>query len=120
MHTAISDVGSQCRMPQASASRMPEHSFVQTYEGGMGGEPSNEAHGGYAYCGAAAAALAGCLDGLDTSALQDWAASMQVCTAPATAWLQCGKELQQPVQGSQNFEAGGGAPVPLAQELWCC
>jgi protein farnesyltransferase subunit beta len=32
-------------------------SFVvacQTYEGGLGGEPGNEAHGGYAFCGLAA------------------------------------------------------------------
>jgi len=29
-------------------------SGCQTYEGGMGGEPNNEAHGGYAFCGLAA------------------------------------------------------------------
>ena len=52
--------------------------MLQTYEGGLGGEPGNEAHGGYAYCGCAAAALGGCLDCLDLPALRDWAASMQV------------------------------------------
>lgn len=26
----------------------------QTFEGGLGGEPGNEAHGGYAFCGLAA------------------------------------------------------------------
>ena len=31
----------------------------QTYEGGMGGEPGNEAHGGYTFCGVAALALLG-------------------------------------------------------------
>ncbi|GFR42714.1 hypothetical protein Agub_g3638 [Astrephomene gubernaculifera] len=31
----------------------------QTYEGGLGGEPGNEAHGGYTYCGVAALLLAG-------------------------------------------------------------
>lgn len=30
----------------------------QTYEGGMGGYPGNEAHGGYTFCGVAAAVLA--------------------------------------------------------------
>lgn len=29
----------------------------QTYEGGLGGEPGNEAHGGYTYCGLAALVL---------------------------------------------------------------
>ncbi|GIL78989.1 hypothetical protein Vretimale_100 [Volvox reticuliferus] len=31
----------------------------QTYEGGLGGEPGNEAHGGYTFCGIAALMLAG-------------------------------------------------------------
>lgn len=31
----------------------------QTYEGGLGGFPGNEAHGGYTFCGIAAAVLAG-------------------------------------------------------------
>ncbi|GLC33996.1 hypothetical protein PLESTM_000142300 [Pleodorina starrii] len=31
----------------------------QTYEGGLGGEPGNEAHGGYSFCGVAALMLAG-------------------------------------------------------------
>ncbi|KAG2423411.1 hypothetical protein HXX76_015376 [Chlamydomonas incerta] len=31
----------------------------QTYEGGLGGEPGNEAHGGYTFCGVAALVLAG-------------------------------------------------------------
>jgi len=29
----------------------------QTYEGGIGGEPYNEAHGGYTFCGVAALIL---------------------------------------------------------------
>jgi prenyltransferase beta subunit len=31
----------------------------QTYEGGMGGYPGNEAHGGYTFCGFAALVLLG-------------------------------------------------------------
>jgi protein farnesyltransferase subunit beta len=34
-------------------------SYRQTYEGGLGGEPGNEAHGGYTFCGVAALVLAG-------------------------------------------------------------
>ena len=32
---------------------------MQSHEGGIGGEPWNEAHGGYTFCGLAAAALLG-------------------------------------------------------------
>ncbi|KAK9804940.1 hypothetical protein WJX73_001089 [Symbiochloris irregularis] len=49
----------------------------QTYEGGMGGEPGNEAHGGYTYCGLAAACLGGCAHVLDLPALRRWASSLQ-------------------------------------------
>jgi prenyltransferase beta subunit len=50
----------------------------QTYEGGIGGEPGNEAHGGYTFCGLAAAALAGAAQALDLDSLTRWAASCQV------------------------------------------
>ncbi len=53
---------------------------LQTYEGGIGGEPGNEAHGGYAFCGAAAMALAGRLDSLDLPSLARWAVNCQACT----------------------------------------
>ena len=46
-------------------------------QGGLGGEPGNEAHGGYAYCGAAALALLGRLHALDCGALATWAAKRQ-------------------------------------------
>lgn len=49
----------------------------QTYEGGLGGEPGNEAHGGYTYCGLAAMALAGQLDALDLPRLTRWAVQRQ-------------------------------------------
>lgn len=32
---------------------------TQSHEGGVGGEPWNEAHGGYSFCGLAAATLLG-------------------------------------------------------------
>ncbi|KAK9811446.1 hypothetical protein WJX72_004003 [[Myrmecia] bisecta] len=44
----------------------------QTYEGGLGGEPGNEAHGGYTYCGLAALVLAGRVDVLDLPRLLHW------------------------------------------------
>eukprot|EP01104_Vermistella_antarctica_P005700 TRINITY_DN1622_c0_g3_i2.p1 TRINITY_DN1622_c0_g3~~TRINITY_DN1622_c0_g3_i2.p1 ORF type:complete len:367 (-),score=29.36 TRINITY_DN1622_c0_g3_i2:950-1924(-) len=41
----------------------------QTYEGGMGGTPGAEAHGGYAFCGLAGLVLLGQTDAVDISAL---------------------------------------------------
>lgn len=46
----------------------------QTYEGGFGGEPFTEAHGGYAYCAVAALQLVDCLNdsSIDMNALRGW------------------------------------------------
>eukprot|EP00899_Mesostigma_viride_P002321 jgi/Mesvir1/1208/Mv17695-RA.2 len=49
----------------------------QTYEGGMGGEPGAEAHGGYTFCGLASALLLGCAHELDLPALLRWAVHRQ-------------------------------------------
>ena len=53
-------------------------SCLQTYEGGLGGEPGNEAHGGYTFCGLAALVLAGRADVLDLPALLRWVVWRQV------------------------------------------
>lgn len=57
----------------------PLSSFVQTYEGGLGGEPGNEAHGGYTFCGVAALVLVDQAHQLDLPRLIHWAVHMQVC-----------------------------------------
>jgi Prenyltransferase and squalene oxidase repeat len=57
--------------------------FAKTYEGGIGGEPGNEAHGGYTFCGLAAAALAGAAQALDLDSLARWASSCQVISNTA-------------------------------------
>ncbi|XVF16432.1 hypothetical protein REPUB_Repub10bG0030000 [Reevesia pubescens] len=44
----------------------------QTYEGGIGGEPGSEAHGGYTFCGLATMILINEVDRLDLSSLIDW------------------------------------------------
>ena len=45
----------------------------------MGGEPWNEAHGGYTYCGVAAVALLGrAAEALDLPRLLRWATQRQV------------------------------------------
>ena len=50
---------------------------LQTYEGGLGAEPGNEAHGGYTFCGLATMMLIGKENELDLPALLRWAT--QVC-----------------------------------------
>lgn len=49
----------------------------QSYEGGIGGEPRGEAHGGYTFCGLAACALADAADALDLGNLERWLANRQ-------------------------------------------
>jgi len=49
----------------------------QTYEGGLGGEPGNEAHGGYTFCGLAASVLLGSVHLLDTHRMIKWATQRQ-------------------------------------------
>ena len=50
----------------------------QTYEGGMGGEQGNEAHGGYTFCGVAALALLGRLELLQLPRLGRWLSARQL------------------------------------------
>jgi prenyltransferase beta subunit len=50
----------------------------QTYEGGLGGVPHVEAHGGYTFCGAAALQLVNRLHALDVDSLLAWLARRQM------------------------------------------
>ncbi|KAI5059258.1 hypothetical protein GOP47_0025577 [Adiantum capillus-veneris] len=52
-------------------------SSCQTHEGGIGGEPGAEAHGGYTYCGLAALVLINQAHHLDLPALLNWAVFRQ-------------------------------------------
>ena len=49
----------------------------QTYEGGFGGEPFNEAHGGYNFCAFAALLILGRARECDVSAQKRWLLKMQ-------------------------------------------
>jgi protein farnesyltransferase subunit beta len=49
----------------------------QTYEGGFGGEPFTEAHGGYAYCAVAALQLANRFHAIDRESLRGWLSRRQ-------------------------------------------
>mmetsp|Transcript_13453 Transcript_13453/g.25930 ORF Transcript_13453/g.25930 Transcript_13453/m.25930 type:complete len:425 (-) Transcript_13453:170-1444(-) len=50
----------------------------QTYEGGIGGEPGNEAHGGYTFCGVAALAILDRLDAINIESFTHWISSRQM------------------------------------------
>jgi protein farnesyltransferase subunit beta len=50
----------------------------QTFEGGLGGEPGTEAHGGYAFCGLAASVLLKSTHKLNIPSLLKWAAHRQM------------------------------------------
>lgn len=50
----------------------------QTYEGGLGGTPGDEAHGGYTFCGLATLCLLNRLDLIDTDRLLIWALGRQL------------------------------------------
>jgi protein farnesyltransferase subunit beta len=55
-------------------------SFVrkcQSHEGGIGGEPGNEAHGGYTFCAFGALVIAGEEDAVDVELLKSWLGRMQ-------------------------------------------
>lgn len=62
---------------------LPTHAipFVlqcQTYEGGFGGEPWTEAHGGYTFCAVAALELMDAVDQCDRSNLRAWLVARQM------------------------------------------
>lgn len=58
---------------------VPEYiASCQTYEGGMGGEPGNEAHGGYTFCALAALFILNKVDLIDKKRLIEWAVYRQM------------------------------------------
>lgn len=93
---------------------------LQSYEGGLGGEPWNEAHGGYTFCGLAALALLGREDALDVPRLLRWAAANQV----GAAWVSAG--VQDGTASAARLHAGGKRAVPAGmrpasgeRQHWC-
>lgn len=81
----------------------------QTYEGGLGGEPGNEAHGGYAFCGLAALCLIEQQNSIDLKRLYRWASQRQM-------------EIEGGFQGRTNKLVDGcysywvGAIFPLLEQ----
>ncbi|KAI8606526.1 terpenoid cyclases/protein prenyltransferase alpha-alpha toroid [Dissophora ornata] len=108
--------GSYCAMSAATITniRTPEleegvAEFVgrcQTYEGGLGGYPGVEAHGGYAFCGLAALELLGRTDVLNMNTLVKWSVNRQMS-------LEGGFQgrTNKLVDGCYSFWMGGVFPI---------
>jgi len=84
----------------------------QSYEGGIGGEPGGEAHGGYTYCGLAACALAGATEALDLEKLERWLTHRQ-----GDAEGGFNGRTNKLVDGCYSFWQGGCFPLLSAQTL---
>ncbi len=78
----------------------------QTYEGGLGGEPGNEAHGGYTFCAVAAMVLLGELHRLDTVRLQRWVLNRQMALEGGFSG-----RANKLVDGCYSFWQGGLLPL---------
>ncbi|KAG0242498.1 terpenoid cyclases/protein prenyltransferase alpha-alpha toroid [Mortierella sp. GBAus27b] len=78
----------------------------QTYEGGLGGYPGVEAHGGYAFCGLAALELLGRTDVLDLDTFVKWSTRRQMS-------LEGGFQgrTNKLVDGCYSFWMGGIFPI---------
>ena len=65
--------------PQLASPRAVDFvASCQTWEGGFGGEPGSEAHGGYAFCAVAALHLMNALNAVDVQSLTGWLARRQM------------------------------------------
>jgi protein farnesyltransferase subunit beta len=64
--------------PELSAGTAEWIARCQTFEGGFGAEPFNEAHGGYAFCAVAALAILDRMDAVDLDGVLRWVTLRQM------------------------------------------
>jgi len=81
----------------------------QSYEGGFGGAPDLEAHGGYTYCGIAALALLDAADKCDVEHLLRWCVMRQM---PYEGGFQ--GRTNKLVDGCYSFWVGASIPITQA------
>ena len=94
----------------------------QTHEGGMGGEPFNEAHGGYSFCGLAALVVAhrscGCLESTHPEAVDLRAFRRWLCARQMRLEGGFQGRTNKLVDGCYSFWQGSAAAVlSVAQRL---
>ncbi|KAL9182472.1 hypothetical protein ACHAXT_013124 [Thalassiosira profunda] len=78
----------------------------QTFEGGFGAEPYNEAHGGYTFCALAALRILDSVSVIDVEALSSWLARRQMGYEGGF----CGR-TNKLVDGCYSFWQGGAVAV---------
>mmetsp|Transcript_26471 Transcript_26471/g.55939 ORF Transcript_26471/g.55939 Transcript_26471/m.55939 type:complete len:705 (+) Transcript_26471:134-2248(+) len=78
----------------------------QTFEGGFGAEPHNEAHGGYTFCALAALRILNSVSSIDVRALEGWLARRQMGYEGGF----CGR-TNKLVDGCYSFWQGGAVAV---------
>ncbi|KAL7483871.1 hypothetical protein ACHAW6_009506 [Cyclotella cf. meneghiniana] len=78
----------------------------QTYEGGFGAEPHNEAHGGYTFCALGALRILNAMESIDVEALRSWLARRQLGYEGGF----CGR-TNKLVDGCYSFWQGGAVAV---------
>ena len=78
----------------------------QTFEGGFGAEPFNEAHGGYTFCALAALRILDAIPLIDVDALSSWLARRQMSYEGGF----CGR-TNKLVDGCYSFWQGGAVAV---------
>lgn len=78
----------------------------QTFEGGFGAEPFNEAHGGYTFCALAALRILNAIPLIDVNALSSWLARRQMSYEGGF----CGR-TNKLVDGCYSFWQGGAVSV---------
>ncbi|KAL3785347.1 hypothetical protein ACHAWO_008024 [Cyclotella atomus] len=78
----------------------------QTFEGGFGAEPHNEAHGGYTFCALAALRILNAVHTTDVQALRGWLARRQLGYEGGF----CGR-TNKLVDGCYSFWQGGAVAV---------
>lgn len=97
--------------PRLTANCASWMASAQTYEGGFGGEPGNEAHGGYTYCGLASLVLCGGdTSMINLKSLTRWAARRQTTLAGGFQG-----RTNKLVDGCYSWWVGG--VFPLLHEL---
>ncbi|KAL3800304.1 hypothetical protein HJC23_003600 [Cyclotella cryptica] len=103
--SAAHQVGGSCNLLTSPA--IARHiASCQTYEGGFGAEPHNEAHGGYTFCALAALRILNAMDSIDVCALRSWLARRQLGYEGGF----CGR-TNKLVDGCYSFWQGGAVAL---------
>jgi protein farnesyltransferase subunit beta len=108
MHTRTQAVATLCNILDDDLTEGAAEwvASCQTYEGGIGATPGEEAHGGYTFCGLAAMVLLGRVDLLRLPQFTHWLVNRQM---PSEGGFQ--GRTNKLVDGCYSFWQGGSFPL---------